>query len=79
MADDRMKNDDREQNMGAGGSGEKHGQQSPGRSKQDDEQFGQRGGGQGTTGHDMDDDEPSTQQGGRTGQTGRQNQGGQNR
>lgn len=46
MADDRMKNDDREQNLGASkqNKGNYGGQQSPGRNQQDDDfATGQRG------------------------------------
>ena len=54
MADDRMRNDDLDRNMGGAGQQNKdnygkgqHGQQTPGRNKQDDEfATGQRGTGQ---------------------------------
>ena len=64
MADDRMKNDDRQQNMANKGEGQNWspGQQSPGR--QGDKQSGQHAGGQQSGGgqgggqkHDMQDDE----------------------
>lgn len=64
MADDRMKNDELNPGDGkragqqGGQSGNQPGQQSPGRHPQDDEPFGQRGGGQGTTGNrELEDDE----------------------
>jgi len=87
MADDKMKQDDLNKNLG-GQQGSKQKQQSPGRNQQDDEQFGQRGGGQGSTGNrGLEDDEMG--QGGGTrggsnpgGQSGQKNpgsQGGQNR
>ena len=49
MADDRMRNDDRERNMGGAGQQNKDdfGQQTPGRKPQDDLSTGQRGTGQG--------------------------------
>ena len=50
MADDRMRNDDLDRNMGGAGQRNKddHGQQqSPGRNQQDDLSTGQRGAGQG--------------------------------
>jgi len=76
MADDRMKHDDLNKNLGGQQGGQK-GQQTPGRHQQDDEEFGKRGGGQGTTGNrGLEDDEmgqgggksgskPGSQQGGR--------------
>ena len=72
MADDRMKNDDR-QNYG--------GQQSPGRSGQKDQQAGHHGGQQGGQfggqkgTRNMDDDEDDRG----AGSAGKQNRGGQNR
>jgi hypothetical protein len=67
MADDRMKNDDAQKNMG---------QQSPGRSGQSGQQGGQQAGGQqGGQKHNLDDDEFATGQG----QSGGQGRGGQNR
>ena len=52
MADDRMRNDDLDRNMGgAGQNKENFGQQTPGRNKHDDDlQTGQRGAGQGQQG-----------------------------
>ncbi len=49
MADDRMRNDDRDRNMGGAGQRNKDdfGQQTPGRHQQDDLSTGQRGKGQG--------------------------------
>jgi hypothetical protein len=50
MADDRMKNDDLDRNMGGAGQPNKDdfGQQTPGRNKPDDDlSTGQRGAGQG--------------------------------
>ncbi|HSE32259.1 MAG TPA: hypothetical protein VLA93_11855 [Pyrinomonadaceae bacterium] len=55
MADDKMKNDDLNKNLG--GQQEKPGQQTPGRHQQDDEQFGQRGGQGGTEKRGLEDDE----------------------
>jgi hypothetical protein len=52
MADDKMKNDDLNKNVG--GQQGQPGQQAPGRHQQDDEQAGQRGG-QGKPG--LEDDE----------------------
>ncbi|HEV8169169.1 MAG TPA: hypothetical protein VGP59_07470 [Pyrinomonadaceae bacterium] len=84
MADDRMKNDDLQRNMGAGDKGQNYGgQQSPGRSGQGGEQAGQHAGGQKSGGgqhgtQNIEDDEEDFGAG-RTGQTGRQNRGGQNR
>ena len=50
MADDRMRNDDLDKNMG-GANKEHYGQQTPGRNKQDDDlKTGQRGAGQGQQG-----------------------------
>ena len=50
MADDRMRNDDQERNMGGQQKGQEDygkGQQSPGRNRQDDDlKTGQRGAGQ---------------------------------
>jgi hypothetical protein len=49
MADDRMRNDDLDRNMGGAGQRNKDdfGQQTPGRKQQDDLSTGQRGTGQG--------------------------------
>ena len=85
MADDRMKNDDAQRNMGgtSGREGEPQGQQSPGRTGQSGQQSGQQAGGQqgGQFGgqkdaRKMDDDESPA---GGEGKTGGQNRGGQNR
>jgi hypothetical protein len=89
MADDRMKNDDLQRNMGKSGEGQDYGQQTPGRNPQGEQQTGQQGGqgaGQYGTGQQqggsrgMDDDEDEFgSSSGRAGQTGSQNRGGQNR
>ena len=53
MADDKMRNDDLDRNMGGAGQknqGDYGKQQSPGRNKQDDLSTGQRGTGQGQHG-----------------------------
>ena len=82
MANDRMKHDEPQRNMGAGGREDQNiGQQSPGRSGQTGgQQAGKHGqqGGQfsGQKGNMEDDDDFAT---GGTGQTGGQNRGGQNR
>ena len=61
MADDRMRNDDLDRNMGGAGqkNNDEFGQQTPGRKQQDDLSTGQRGGmGQGQQNqpkHDEDD------------------------
>jgi hypothetical protein len=70
MADDRMRNDDLDKNMGGAGQNKENfggGQQTPGRNTQDDDlKTGQRGAGQGqqgqhgkqgqqNQGHDEDD------------------------
>jgi hypothetical protein len=80
MADDRMKQDDQQRNMGAGDREDQgFGQQSPGRGGQQGGQqtgqHGQQGGQKGSKGME-DDDEFAT---GGQGQTGGQNRGGQNR
>lgn len=91
MADDRMKNDDRQRNMGTKGTeGQNIGQQSPGRTGQDQDretggqhagqkgQPGQQGGGQ--VGGQRNNDEDDEQFGaGGAGQFGGQTRGGQNR
>ena len=87
MADDRMKNDDLQKNMGGAGrdEGQNLGQQSPGRSEKG-QQGGQHAGGyggsqqesnvgSGQNKHDMEDDDL----GAGNAQTGGQNRGGQNR
>ena len=89
MADDRMKNDDAQRNMGAGQKDQDYGQQSPGRTgptggqhagqhgQQDQkDKFGGQIGGEKGTRNMEDDDEFAT---GGKGQTGGQNRGGQNR
>ena len=88
MADDRMKNDDIQRNMGAGNKDQNIGQQSPGRAGQGDiggQQGGQHAGGQQSGQHsgqkgarNIEDDEEDFGAG-KAGQTGGQNRGGQNR
>ena len=80
MADDRMRNDDRDLNLGsAGNQGQKKqgnmGQQTPGHGQQDDDDFstGKRGAGQRSEPGHMEDDFGSGEQG--LGQ-GSKNQGG---
>jgi hypothetical protein len=77
MADDRMKNDDLERNMGGAGQKDqdKYGQQTPGRNKQDDDfSTGQRGAGQRSEpGHMNDDFGTSEKSGGGQGGQNRQN------
>ena len=74
MADDRMKNDDRQRKMGTGGREDQdfgQGQQSPGRNPQGGQKTGpgQQGGGQqGGQRKDMEDDDESG--GGSSGQRG---------
>lgn len=76
MADDKMKHDDLDRKMGGGGDqGDQYSQQSPGRNRQDDEQFGQKGGGQGTLGNRGKEDDLDLDRG--AGQTGNQQRGGQ--
>jgi len=86
MADDRMKNDDLQRNMGAGDKDQSIGQQSPGRTGQGGgQQAGQQAGGQKSGGQfggqkgtqNIDDEEDFGA--GKTGQSGGQNRGGQNR
>ena len=74
MADDRMKNDDRQRNMGTGGRDDqdyKQGQQAPGRNPQGGQQSGgQQGGQQGGQKKDQlidDDADIGGGQGGRGG------------
>jgi len=85
MADDRMKNDDLQRNMG-GAKDQDYGQQSPGRSGQGGQQGGQQAGGHGGSQQksnygsgqnerDMEDDDL----GAGNAQTGGQGRGGQNR
>ncbi len=86
MADDRMKKDDLQRNMGAGEKGQKQGQQSPGRAGHNEpgnKQAGQHAGGQqsggqvggqkGTRNMEGDEDDFGA------GKPGTQNRGGQNR
>jgi len=83
MADDRMKNDDQQRNMGGGAKDQDYGQQSPGRSgQQGGQQAGGHGGsqqksnyGSGQNERDMEDDDL----GAGNAQTGGQGRGGQNR
>ena len=95
MADDRMKNDDLQRNMGTSGKeGQNFGQQTPGRQGQSDHDFGHEGGGHGqhvggqkgtTQGGYGGSQEPRNMEdddefgGGSMGQSGGQNRGGQNR
>jgi hypothetical protein len=79
MADDRMKNDDLQRNMG-NKEGQDYGQQSPGRTGQPGQQGGQHAGGQQGGGgkkgsRDLEDEDLDTG----AGRTGGQNRGGQNR
>ena len=67
MADDRMKHEDAQRNMGTKGN-QDFGQQSPGRSGQSGQQGGQKGA------QNLEDDEEFD-----TGKSGGQNRGGQNR
>ena len=82
MADDRMKNDDDlQRNMGKAGEGQNYGQQSPGRSgQQDQEHGGQHTGGQkGQGGYGGSKNEPQNfedeNEVGNAGQSGRGGQG----
>jgi len=86
MADDRMKNDDLQRNMGSGAKDQDYGQQSPGRSGQGGQQGGQQAGGHGGSQQksnygsgqnerDMEDDDL----GAGNAQTGEKGRGGQNR
>jgi hypothetical protein len=74
MADDRMKNDDRQRNMG-NKEDQDFGRQAPGRSGQSGQQGGQSSGQQGSGNLNEDDDMDT----GGAGKTGGQNRGGQNR
>ena len=77
MADDRMRNDDLDRNMGgAGQQKDNYGTQSPGRKQQDDLSTGHRGADQHKDA-DMDDDFGGSKKSGAGQQGGRQ--GGQNR
>ena len=81
MADDRMKRDDLDKNLG--GAEKQGGQQAPGRQPQDDERFGQRGGRETPGNRPLDEDDEISQGGGsRGGNIGNKpggGQGGQNR
>lgn len=81
MADDRMKKDDRQRNMGGGAKDQDYGQQAPGR-EQGGQHAGERGGsqqksnyGSGQNEHDLEDDDL----GAGNAQKGGQGRGGQNR
>jgi len=80
MADDKMKNDQRDMNMGGASKKNQgnYGQQTPGHGQQDDDDFtsNQRGAGQRSEPGHMEDDFGSGEQG--LGQGGK-NQGGKNR
>lgn len=79
MADDRMKNDDLQRDMGTGDEGQDYGrQQTLGRNPQDDRSTGAgHQGGQHKEPRNMDEDDEFD--GGTAGRTGGQNRGGQNR
>ena len=84
MAEDRMRNDDLDRNMGgAGQNKDNFGQQTPGRNKQDDDlHTGQRGTGQGQQpGQQGQQNEPGNFKDDDFGTSGKKgvNQGGQNR
>ena len=95
MADDRMKNDDLQRNMGTSGKeGQNFGQQTPGRQGQGNQDFDNEGGGHGqhvggqkgsTQGGYGGSQEPRNMEdddefgGGSMGQSGGQGRGGQNR
>jgi hypothetical protein len=81
MADDRMKNDDLQRNMGGtrGEEGQNVGQQSPGRSGQSNQQGGQQAGSHGGAHQARDMEEDDDLGAGGAGKTGTQNRGGQNR
>lgn len=72
MADDKMRNDDRDRQMGgAGQKKDDYSQQTPGRKQQDDMSTGQRSGQQNQPGHQkegMGSEKSGTGQGGRQGQ-----------
>ena len=85
MADDRMKNDDFQRNMGANREDQNYGQQSPGKAGQGGQQQGQQAGGQqggqfggqkGTQKHQMEEDDELNSGGGVGGYCGSQNRGG---
>jgi hypothetical protein len=76
MADDRMKNDDRDMNLGGAGQQQGDtGKQTPGRNPQDDQSTGQRGGGQQGGGQNEPRHQDDLGQSGKTG--GQGGQGGQ--
>ena len=75
MADDKMKNDDLNRNLGGQQQGGQTGQQAPGRHQQDDEEFGKRGGGQGIPGNPRHEDDEMGH-GGQDGKTGNKPGGG---
>ena len=81
MADDRMKNDDRQRNMGTGGRDDQErgqGQQTPGRNPQGGQQTpGQQGQQGGQRNKPMNEDDDENEFSGGSGQRG-QSRGGQN-
>ena len=81
MADDRMKHDDAQRNMGgtSGRQGENPGQQSPGRTGQSGQQSGQQAGGQQGGQKDARNKEDDDFAMGGKGPASGQNRGGQNR
>lgn len=79
MADDRMKNDALDKNLGGLGSEKGHGKQTPGRNMEDDEQFGQKGGRQGMSERIEDDEDFDSKRSGSHGSSQGRRQGGQNR
>ena len=81
MADDRMRNQDLDKNMGGAGKDQDNfGQQTPGRGQQDDLKTGQRGAGQGQQGQ-QGQNEPGNMEDdfGTSGNKGQGQGGGQNR
>lgn len=72
MADDKMKNDDRDKQMGGGQKKDDYSQQTPGRKQPDDMSTGHRPGQQNQPGHNKDDYNTSEKSG--KGQGGRQGQ-----
>jgi hypothetical protein len=71
MADDRMRKDNLDKNMGGAGQKDqdKYGQKTPGRSQHDDDlSQGQRGAGQRDQGHMKEDPSKSDKSGGQGGQ-----------
>lgn len=80
MADDKMKRDDLDRNLG--GTERQGGQQAPGRQPEDEEKFGQRGGQGAPSNRPMEEDDKLGQGGSRGGNIGKEpgsGQGGQNR